>query len=105
MNKKYYFDKNDINNLSDIGDKVDILFKWIDENILPRKNAMRSMTSYGLKHIMERDIGLYVSNTSFKEAMLIKGYEPVNPGELNWFFCISKKSPCMIKRHRELINK
>lgn len=71
---------------------------WIVENVRPRKTAMYSKTSYGLKHLMEYDNGLYVTNNQFKDAMLECGYEPVNPEELNWCFRISKKSPCFACR-------
>ena len=43
--------------------------------------------------IFEKDTGLYLTNNEFKDAMLMCGYEPVNPNELNWNYCISKKSP------------
>lgn len=50
-------------------------------------------SSYGLKHILEKDTGLYLTNNEFKDAMLMCGYEPINPNELNWYYQISKKSP------------
>ena len=53
-------------------------------------------TSYGLKHILQRDTGLYLTNNEFKDAMLLCGYEPVNPDTINWNYCISKRSPAFI---------
>lgn len=67
---------------------------WIRQNIVPRKNACHGHTSYGIKHLLERDTGIYMTNNQFKDAMLVAGYEPVNPRELNWEYRISRKSPC-----------
>lgn len=61
-------------------------------------NTNYDKTSYGLKHILEHDTGIYLTNNEFKDAMLICGYEPVNPQELNWTYCISKKSPAFENR-------
>ena len=46
----------------------------------------------GIKHLLERDTGIYLTNNEFKDAMLQAGYEPVDPNELNWHYRISKKS-------------
>src|SRR5574344_862299 len=72
--------------------EIDAVFRWIDENISPRKTPLLSHTSYGLKHILESDIGIYLTNNEFKDAMLSCGYAPVNPDALNWSYCISKRS-------------
>jgi hypothetical protein len=72
--------------------EIDIVFNWIAENISPRKTPLLDYTSYGLKHILERDTGIYMTNNEFKDAMLSCGYAPVNPNELNWNYCISKHS-------------
>ncbi len=66
---------------------------WIKANILPRKTPLLSRSSYGMKHILQYQIGIYLSNNQFKEAMLNCGFKPIKEQELNWRFCISKKSP------------
>lgn len=74
--------------------------RWIRENIRPRKTPLRERTSYGIKHILQRDTGLYLTNNQFKDGMLLSGYEPTDPNELNWHYCISAKSPAFVyKRH------
>ncbi|MFG2825319.1 hypothetical protein ACGFX4_38560 [Kitasatospora sp. NPDC048365] len=45
---------------------------WLDGNVTPIKTPTYS--SYGVKHIMERDSGLYVTNGVFIAAALIAGY-------------------------------
>ena len=66
---------------------------WIHENLLPRKTPNLDRTSYGIKHILDRDIGIYTTNNQFKDAMLMCGFEPVDERCLNWNYCISKRSP------------
>ncbi len=68
------------------------ILSWIDENIISRKTVNDRISSYGLKHIMTHDTGIYVTNNQFKHAMLLKGYEPYHDYELNWQYCISSKS-------------
>ena len=72
--------------------------RWIRENIRPRKTPLRERTSYGIKHILQRDTKLYLTNNEFKSAMLLCGYEPVDPNELNWHYRISAKSPAFVDR-------
>ena len=69
------------------------VLQWIKENIYPRKTPHLLHTSYSLKHLLERDTGIYLTNNEFKDAMMICGFEPANPDKLNWMFGISHKSP------------
>ena len=71
----------------------EIVFAWIHENLMPRKTILHGRTSYGIKHILEHDTKIYLTNNEFKDAMLQCGYEPVDPNMLNWVYCLSKRSP------------
>ena len=42
----------------------------------PRKTPLDFPTSYGLKHVLERQTGIYLLDNAFKGVMLICGYEP-----------------------------
>ena len=79
-------------------EEIDIVCRWIEMNLFPRKTVLDSHTSYGLKHILERDTGIYLTNNEFKDAMLMCGYEPANPNDLNWCYGISKRSPAFNKK-------
>ena len=61
---------------------------WIASNILPSKKFKHAgkVTSYNYKHRMEEDSGLYITNGSFKGAMLASGYMPYDSAELSWEF-------------------
>ena len=74
-------------------EKIDVVCEWIRSKLIRIKTPNYDKSSYGLKHILEKDTGLYLTNNEFKDAMLMCGYEPVNPNDLNWNYCISKKSP------------
>lgn len=74
------------------------IMAWIHENILPRKTPLLTRSSYGIKHLLERDTGIYMTNNQFKDAMLLCGYEPVDERLLNWNYRISKKSPAFKRK-------
>jgi len=82
-------------------EEIDLVRNWIDTNIYPRKTPLLDYTSYGIKHILQSDTGIYLTNNEFKDAMLLCGYTPVNPDELNWHYCISKRSPAFVQKSRK----
>ena len=69
------------------------VLNWIRLNLQPRKTPLLYNSSYGLKHMLEHDTGIYMTNNMFKDAMLACGFQPANERELNWHFCISRRSP------------
>lgn len=73
---------------------------WIKENIYPRKTPLPVPTSYGLKHYLQDEMDIYLTNNAFKDAMLQCGFELVDWEELNWVYRISKKSPAFTKNRR-----
>ena len=78
---------------SNYDSEMDEVLDWIRVNFLPAKNVLHGHTSYGLKHILQDDTGIYLTNNEFKDAMMLCGYEPSNPNELNWHYRIKKRSP------------
>ena len=66
---------------------------WIRANVFPRKTPLERYTSYGMKHVLVRRTNIYMTNNQFKEAMLLFGFYPVRVDELNWHYCVSKRSP------------
>ncbi len=68
-----------------------LIKQWITDNIKPRKTILKHHTSYGMKHLLESDTGIYLTNNAFKDAMMLEGYNPVDPNELNWEYRISLK--------------
>lgn len=75
--------------LSDEADDVIALVsEWIRVNICKSSKILRDRTSYGIKHDLQRDTGVYLTNNQFKDAMLTAGFPPVDPNELNWHYRI-----------------
>lgn len=70
-----------------------VVLDWIRRNLKPRKTALMTRSSYGLKHLLEHDTKIYMTNNQFKDAMLACGFYPVDERQLNWNYCISKRSP------------
>lgn len=75
------------------GPELETALKWVADNIVPRKTPMYDRTSYGIKHILQDDTGIYFTNGQFKYIMERAGYEACNPNDINWSYRISKKSP------------
>ena len=73
------------------------VLEWIKENLRSRKTPLWERSSYGLKHLLEDETDIYLTNNAFKDAMLQCGFEPCNLDELNWCFRISKRSPAFVK--------
>ena len=48
---------------------------WIRERCWPRKTWNPLASSYGLKHIMEEETGIYVTNGAFIQAAINSGYK------------------------------
>lgn len=65
-----------------------LIRKWIRFMFNKSKNINKSVSSYGLKHYCEADVGFYVHNDTIKKAMLLEGFL-AKTGEINWFFNIS----------------
>ncbi|MCR5088084.1 MAG: hypothetical protein K6C08_01055 [Oscillospiraceae bacterium] len=61
---------------------------WIRENVRPA-DTVYSRSSYGLKHVLEHDTGVYLTNNQFKDAMYLAGFMPEDANELNWQYRIS----------------
>lgn len=82
------------------------IFKRVYFGTNPMKQAYNKHNSYGLKHYLEADYQLpikkvnegkgfstfYVSNGAAKGAMLLNGYLPQDPHEVNWRFRIREDS-------------
>lgn len=74
--------------ITERGDEdIAVVDGWIRKNIRTGKKVLHGHTSYGMKHLLEHDTGIYLTNNEFKDAMLLAGFQPVNPKELNWDFC------------------
>ena len=67
------------------------VFDWIATRFRKVSYTNNKRSSYGLKHYLEEDTGIYLTNNQFKDAMLKAGFKPSDPNELNWHFAISER--------------
>lgn len=74
---------------------------WVKWNLRPRKTFNTKRSSYGLKHVLEEDTGIYLTNNQFKDLMLECGYGVKNPNELNWFFNASLSDCAQLRQNGE----
>ena len=65
-----------------------VVGKWIKNNIEHADHVLEGRTSYGIKHLLQHDTGIYLTNNEFKDAMLLAGFEPVDPDALYWEYRI-----------------
>ena len=70
---------------------------WVNWNLYPMKSWSRR-TSYGLKHMLQRDTHIYLTNNQFKDLMLSCGYRVKNPKDINW--CFNVVVPLGVKERR-----
>ena len=78
----------------------DVVEEWIDLRITHSVRGLHS--SYGLKHVLQADTGIYLTNCQFKAAMRFCGWLPYkkdpimdnDPNMVNWIFkCRIVKDP------------
>ena len=50
-------------------DEIRSVDTWIRENIRKNRSIYKGGTSYGLKHILQKDTGIYLTNNAFKDAI------------------------------------
>lgn len=83
----------DFNNL-----EIDIksqIITWCKTHFIKTETFNLKHTSYGLKHILQRQDGTYLTNGQFKAAMLLAGFSCKDNSALNWCFDISENSAAL----------
>jgi len=64
---------------------IEVVGKWIRANI-EHSDTECPHNSYSLKHLLEADTGIYLTNNQYKDAMLLAGFKPITENEINWRF-------------------
>lgn len=86
--------------LSEDTNSFEKVCQWLnDQGISKIKTMNRNHTSYGYKHMVEENLGGYISNGIFIAAAIHCGFDyKITPGSLNVEFNISEKSISKLKR-------
>ncbi len=76
---------------------------WLRQNVEPIKTINTKHSSYGLKHLAEKEVEVgYITNGMFIAAAIIAGYEyRIEPGSPNVAFGMSEKSISDITKRRK----
>lgn len=70
---------------------VEIIKSWITDHVRPQKTIRRRGGAYSMKGLVERDLGLYITEAQFVKAMTDLGYKQED-GDFNSIL-ISKLKP------------
>ena len=71
------------------------ILDWVFWNFYPAQKVYPHLTSDDLKEVLYKRTQIHLHNNQFKEAMLINGFWPRDPSELNWVFHIQASSPAI----------
>ena len=77
-----------------------IILDWVFWNFYPAQKIYPHLTSDDLKEVLYKRTQIHLHNNQFKEAMLINGFWPRDPSELNWVFHIQATVGLMVKVHQ-----
>ncbi len=77
-------------------DQLQHITKYINTYFEPSKSIYRKRSSYGLKHLVERNIGIYISNGEFIAAMLLCGYQSYKETTWNCYFKIKNRKEALL---------
>ena len=70
--------------------KNEFIKKWVQSALKKTKNInFNALSSYGLKHICEDSIGVYVSNREMTNVLTDLGFEKKTKNGVNYHFNIS----------------
>ena len=86
----YNFD-GDTKLLSDLPENEQkMVLDWVSLYLRPSRNGEHH-NAYGLKHLMHSCNNLYISENQMKDALMMFGFEPMNPLEPTWWYRIKVK--------------
>lgn len=84
----------DERSFSDIkGEKREIVKEWVSYWLIPGNRVWKKADTYSLKHRLQYDTTVYLTNNQFKEALILCGLTPNSPEGEDWYFKIDKQSP------------
>jgi len=76
------------------------VISWCKKYCIISEGFYTDISSYGLKHNLEEDIGIYLTNGQFKGAMLLADFKSQKADNFNWYFNLSSKSPAIFMKKK-----
>lgn len=75
---------------------------WIESELMKANSP--NLFSTDLAKLLKGDTGIELSNNAMKDALLMAGYEPQEPKDAIWLYCISMDSPTIKRRYEDFMN-
>lgn len=74
------------------------VMRWIDDNFYVRKTPNYNYHTYWLKHALQYETGIYITDNQMKDAFLRAGFEPLDKYEETWKFCLGVKNQTRLEK-------
>ena len=79
-----------------LDDQLTVL-DWIASELLPDEKGSCQISSAELSELLRRSSGISITNNAMKDALLLAGFDPVDPHDAIWSYRISIDSPALQK--------
>lgn len=74
------------------------VLKWISDNFYIRKTPNLNYHTYWLKHALQYETGIYITDNQMKDAFLKSGFYPLDKYEETWKFYLGVKDPVRLEK-------
>ena len=91
---------------SELDDKIRYMtIRWIDKNLKKRETANKHRTVYGVKHVLQAQTGIYLTESQFAEALLRCDYQLIRTSQCRhaMYVNVSDKSPAFISGREQSV--
>ena len=84
------------------------VLEWIASELIPSEKGSCEISSAELCQLLEKKTRIKLSNNAMKDAMLMAGFEPVDPSEVIWHYTLSMDCPAIktaLDQYREALRR
>ena len=92
----YYLDDALLDDLPKIQRKE--VMRWIDDNFYIRKTPNFNYHTYWLKHALQYETGIYITDNQMKDAFLRAGFNPLDKYDESWKFHLGIKNVSKLEK-------
>lgn len=92
----YYLDDDLLKDLPRREQKV--VMNWIYDNFYIRKTPNYNYHTYWLKHALQYETGIYITDNQMKDAFLHAGFYPLDKYDETWKFNLGVKNPVRLEK-------
>lgn len=74
------------------------VIKWIEDNFYIRKTPNYNYHTYWLKHALQYETGIYITDNQMKDAFLRAGFYPLDKYDESWKFYLGVKNSARLEK-------